>query len=157
MRIGIGYDIHKLVEGRDLILAGVKVPYDRGLYGHSDADIVFHSIADSLLGAMAKGDIGSLFPDTDEDNRGMNSSTILSKVFEIMIEENYSIENIDINIIAEKPRLSTFREAMIYNIANILNISNTQISIKMRTNETLDAVGKSEAMICQCICLLTNF
>lgn len=145
-RIGYGEDIHRLEKGRDLYLAGIKIPHELGLVGHSDADVVIHALSDAILGALAKGDIGMLFPDNDPTTLGMASHIILEKVSSIMNEEGYQIGNIDISILAEKPKLMPYNFAMRESLAKILNIEISQISIKAMTNEKLDSIGHEEAI-----------
>lgn len=146
LRIGYGEDIHRLVEGRDLILGGIKIPYEKGLLGHSDADCVLHALSDALLGAKANGDIGIHFPDKAEETLGMDSGLILKKSLEIAETKSEDIHNIDICISAEKPRLSPYIPAMRERIANLLGIGIGQVSVKAMTNEGLDAVGRGEAI-----------
>ena len=149
MRIGMGYDVHKLVENRDLILGGVKIPYEKGLLGHSDADVLLHAIMDSLLGAAALGDIGKHFPDTDPKYKGADSIKLLEFVGELLNKNNYKISNIDATIIAHIP---TMRE----NIAKALNIDLDQINVKATTEEGLGFTGSGEGISSQSICLLVK-
>ncbi|MFA6780898.1 MAG: 2-C-methyl-D-erythritol 2,4-cyclodiphosphate synthase [Bacilli bacterium] len=144
-RIGYGEDIHRLVAGRELILGGVKIPFEKGLLGHSDADIVSHALMDALLGALALGDIGVHFPDTDGKYKSANSILLLQKVYKILREKDYEVANVDISISLEKPRLSPYIPMMINNIAQTLEIKDNLVSIKAMTNEGLDAVGRGEA------------
>ncbi|MDY0345019.1 MAG: 2-C-methyl-D-erythritol 2,4-cyclodiphosphate synthase [Bacilli bacterium] len=144
-RIGYGEDIHRLVAGRELILGGVKIPFEKGLLGHSDADIVSHALMDALLGALALGDIGVHFPDTDDKYKSANSILLLQKVYKILREKDYEVANVDISISLEKPRLSPYIPMMINNIAQTLEIKDNLVSIKAMTNEGLDAVGRGEA------------
>ena len=157
MRVGMGYDVHKLVEGRDLILGGVKIPYEKGLLGHSDADVLLHAIMDALLGAAALGDIGKHFPDTEEKYKGADSIVLLKKVKELIEEKMYVIENIDATIIAQKPKLAPYRETMVKNICDALNIREEQINIKATTEEGLGFTGAGEGISAQAICSLTTF
>lgn len=157
MRVGMGYDVHKLVEGRDLILGGVKIPYEKGLLGHSDADVLLHAIMDALLGAAALGDIGKHFPDTEEKYKGADSIHLLKKVKELIEEKMYVIENIDATIIAQKPKLAPYRETMVKNICDVLNIREEQINIKATTEEGLGFTGAGEGISAQAICSLTTF
>lgn len=154
MRIGLGYDVHKLVENRSLILGGVTIPYEKGLLGHSDADVLLHAIMDSLLGAAALGDIGKHFPDTDEKFKGISSIKLLNKVSELIKENNYSIENIDATIIAQKPKMAPYIDNMRNNIATALDISINQINIKATTEEGLGFTGSGLGISSQSICLL---
>jgi len=156
MRIGFGTDVHKLVEGRDLILGGVNIPYEKGLLGHSDADVLVHAIMDSLLGAAALGDIGKHFPDTDDTYKGISSLVLLSKVGEILIENNYCIRNIDSTIIAQKPKLAPYIDEMRQNIADALKIPVGLVSVKASTEEGLGFTGEGLGMSAQAICLITN-
>ncbi len=154
MRIGIGYDIHKLIQGRKLILGGVEIANDLGLLGHSDADVVVHAIIDSLLGAVNSGDIGRNFPDNDPKYKDIDSLKLLKETNKILIKEGFEIINIDTNIICQKPKLAPYIEDMKKNIANCLAIPTSSISIKAKTNENLDSVGKSEAIQAQAVCLV---
>ena len=157
MRVGIGYDVHKLVEGRDLILGGVKIEHSLGLLGHSDADVLVHAIMDALLGAAALGDIGKHFPDTDEQYKGADSMKLLAHVAELIEQEGYVIENIDATIIAQKPKLRPYIEQMEENIARVLHIQKNQINVKATTEERLGFTGREEGMAAQAICSLTGF
>lgn len=154
MRIGMGYDVHKLVENRDLILGGVKIPYEKGLLGHSDADVLLHAIMDSLLGAAALGDIGKHFPDTDPKYRGADSIKLLEFVGELLNKNNYKISNIDATIIAQRPKMTPHIKAMRENIAKALNINLDQINVKATTEEGLGFTGSGEGISSQSICLL---
>ena len=154
MRIGLGYDVHRLVEGRDLIIGGVKIPYEKGLLGHSDADVLLHAIMDSLLGASALGDIGKHFPDTDEKFKGISSIKLLEEVGKLLLSNGYSINNIDSSIIAQKPKMAPFIQQMRENIANALNIGLMQINVKATTEEGLGFTGNGEGISSQSICLL---
>ena len=154
MRIGLGYDVHRLVEGRDLIIGGVKIPYEKGLLGHSDADVLLHAIMDSLLGASALGDIGKHFPDTDEKYKGISSIKLLEEVGNLLLNNGYSINNIDSTIIAQKPKMAPFIQQMRENIANALNIDLMQINVKATTEEGLGFTGNGEGISSQSICLL---
>ena len=154
MRIGIGYDLHKLVEGRDLILGGVKIPYEKGLLGHSDADVLIHAIIDSILGAMGVRDIGVHFPDDNISFKDISSVVLLIKTMSILEDNGYKIVNIDSNIICQKPKLMPYIEQMRQKLAPILNISQRDISIKAKTNEGVDSVGQGEAICVQCVCLI---
>ena len=146
MRIGQGYDIHKTADFRPLILGGVKIPYDKGLLGHSDADVLVHAIIDSIFGAIAEGDIGEHFPDTDSKYKNANSIELLVETNKILNEKGYKIINLDTTIICEKPKLLPYKEKMKENIAAALNISKSLISIKAKTKEKLDATGEGNAI-----------
>ncbi|MBQ3030272.1 MAG: 2-C-methyl-D-erythritol 2,4-cyclodiphosphate synthase [Agathobacter sp.] len=154
MRVGLGYDVHKLVEDRDLILGGVKVPHTLGLLGHSDADVLVHAIMDALLGAAALGDIGKHFPDTDEAYKGADSMVLMARVRELIEEKGYVIENIDATIIAQKPKLRPYIDQMEENIAKVLRIERDQINVKATTEERLGFTGREEGMAAQAICSL---
>ncbi len=154
IRIGHGYDVHKLVENRKLILGGVEIPYKYGLLGHSDADVLVHSIMDAILGAMGKGDIGRLFPDTDDKYKDIDSLILLERVINIMENEKYSIGNIDCTIIAQKPKLSTFVTQMSQNIARVCKINEENINIKATTEEGLGFTGSGEGIAVHSVCLL---
>lgn len=154
MRIGMGYDVHRLTEGRKLILGGVEIPYEKGLLGHSDADVLIHAIMDALLGAAALGDIGTHFPDSDPAYKGISSMVLLKRVGELLKEHTYFIGNIDATIIAQRPKLSPYREQMRENIAAMLQIDVDQISIKATTEEGLGFTGRGEGICAQAICLL---
>ena len=156
MRIGMGYDVHKLVKERDLILGGVKIPYELGLLGHSDADVLLHAIMDSLLGAAALGDIGKHFPDTDSKYKGISSIELLKHVGNLLTEHNYKIGNIDATIIAQKPKMAPHIPKMRENIASALNISIDQINVKATTEEGLGFTGEGLGISSQSICLLFN-
>lgn len=156
MRIGTGYDVHRLTEGRDCILGGVKIPYEKGLLGHSDADVVLHAIMDALLGAAALGDIGLHFPDTNEEYRGISSLKLLQKVGEMLTDNFFLIENIDATIIAQAPKMRPYIDAMRQNIADALQIDLSQISVKATTEEGLGFTGSGEGISAQAVCLLTS-
>ena len=156
MRIGMGYDVHKLVEDRDLILGGVKIPYSLGLLGHSDADVLLHAIMDSLLGAAALGDIGKHFPDSDHRYKGISSIELLKHVGSLLKEKNGLIENIDSTIIAQKPKMAPHIENMRKNISEALNIDIGQINVKATTEEGLGFTGEGKGISSQSICLLTK-
>lgn len=156
MRIGNGYDVHKLVENRDLILGGVKVPYEKGLLGHSDADVLIHAIMDALLGAAAMGDIGKLFPDTDSAYKGISSIELLKRVKSLIEEKLYFIENIDATIIAQRPKLASFIPEMVKNIANALEIEEDRVNIKATTEEGLGFTGAGLGIAANAVCLLEN-
>lgn len=154
MRVGLGYDVHKLVENRKLILGGVEVPYEKGLLGHSDADVLLHAIMDSLLGAAALGDIGRHFPDTDDKYKGASSMELLKHVKTLIDKELYVIVNIDATIVAQKPKLATYIPSMIENIASVLELDKNQVNIKATTEEGLGFTGNGEGISSQAICSL---
>ena len=154
MKVGIGYDVHALAENRKLIIGGVNIDYEKGLYGHSDADVLIHAIMDSLLGAMGKGDIGRLFPDDDDKYKDADSRVLLRKVYELMSENDFMVGNIDAVIIAQKPKISPFIDEMRHNIANDLKTDISNINIKATTTETLGFEGRGEGIGAECICLL---
>ncbi|MBO5033543.1 MAG: 2-C-methyl-D-erythritol 2,4-cyclodiphosphate synthase [Lachnospiraceae bacterium] len=154
MRVGMGYDVHRLVEDRDLIIGGVKIPYERGLLGHSDADVLLHAIMDALLGAAALGDIGKHFPDTDPAYKGISSIELLKHVGRLLEEKLYIIGNIDATIIAQKPKMLPYREQMRANIADALSISVEQVNVKATTEEGLGFTGSGEGISSQAIVLL---
>ena len=156
MRIGQGYDVHKLVEGRDLILGGVTVPYEKGLLGHSDADVLVHAVMDALLGAAALGDIGQHFPDTDPKYKGISSIALLKEVGALLEKEGYIIENIDATIIAQRPKLAAYRPQMAKNIAEALHLEINQVSVKATTEEGLGFTGSGEGISSQAITLLSH-
>ena len=153
-RIGLGYDIHTLVSGRDLIIGGVKISHEKGLMGHSDADVLIHAIIDALLGALALSDIGTLFPDTDKKFKDADSTLLLAKVYEKVKERGYNIVNIDSNIIAQEPKMMPYIPKMRETLDRILNIGQQNISIKAKTNEKMDAVGQELAIEAQASVLL---
>ncbi len=153
-RIGNGYDVHRLVENRKLIIGGVDIPYEKGLLGHSDADVLLHSIMDALLGAMAKGDIGYHFPDNNSEFYNISSLELLKRVSKIIYEENYLILNIDATIIAQIPKMSPYIKEMRENISQILNININQINIKATTEEGLGFTGDGSGISAQAVCLL---
>ena len=154
MRVGIGYDVHRLAEGRDLIIGGVKIPYEKGLLGHSDADVLLHAIMDALLGAAAMGDIGKHFPDTDPKYEGASSIKLLEHVGELLEQESYQIVNIDATIIAQKPKMAPHIPQMIQNVAQTLEIGESQVNIKATTEEGLGFTGSGEGISSQAICSL---
>ena len=154
MRVGMGYDVHKLTEGRELILGGVKIPWEMGLLGHSDADVVVHAIMDAILGAAALGDIGRHFPDTDPQYKGISSILLLKKVGELLKEKGYSIVNIDATIIAQKPKLLPYMDTMIENVAEALKLSADQVNIKATTEEGLGFTGSLQGISSQAICVI---
>ena len=156
IRVGMGYDVHKLVEGRDLILGGVKIPWEKGLLGHSDADVLLHAIMDALLGAAALGDIGKHFPDTDAKYKGISSIKLLKYVGTLLEEHMYVINNIDATIVAQKPKMRPHIDAMIENVADALHIEKNQINIKATTEEGLGFTGNGQGISAQAICALTD-
>ena len=156
MRIGMGYDVHRLVEGRKLIMGGVEIPYEKGLLGHSDADVLLHAIMDALLGAAALGDIGKHFPDTDPAYKGISSIKLLKHVGELLEENLFLIENIDATIIAQAPKMRPYIDAMRQNIADALGIELSQVNVKATTEEGLGFTGSGEGISSQAICLLTS-
>ena len=154
MRIGHGYDVHKLVEGRDLILGGVKIPYEKGLLGHSDADVLLHAVSDSLLGAAALGDIGVHFPDTDPAYKGADSLELLRIVGQKVVEAGYKVSNIDVTMIAQRPKLKDHIPTMRENIARVLQLDVGQVNVKATTEEHLGFTGDGSGMACHAVCLL---
>ncbi|MDD2971476.1 MAG: 2-C-methyl-D-erythritol 2,4-cyclodiphosphate synthase [Lachnospiraceae bacterium] len=156
MRIGMGYDVHRLVDDRDLILGGVTIPYEKGLLGHSDADVLSHAIMDALLGAAALGDIGKHFPDTDPAYKGISSIKLLEEVGKLLEENCFLIENIDATIIAQRPKMRPHMDRMRENIAAALGITLEQINIKATTEEGLGFTGTGEGISSQAICMLTS-
>ncbi len=157
MRIGIGYDIHRLSAERKLILGGVDVPFEYGLVGHSDADALTHAIIDALLGAANLGDIGTHFPDTDANYAGANSIKFLEKVANLLVENSLRVINIDANVIAQRPKLMAHIPAMRENLARALGIDALQVSVKAKTNEGLDSAGELRSIVCQAVVLLDSF
>ena len=156
MRIGHGYDVHKLVEGRDLILGGVKIPYEKGLLGHSDADVLLHAVSDSLLGAAALGDIGGHFPDTDPAYKGADSLELLRIVGQKVTEAGYKVSNIDVTMIAQRPKLKDHIPSMRANIAKVLHLEENQVNVKATTEEHLGFTGDGSGMACHAVCLLES-
>ncbi len=156
MRIGTGYDVHRLTAGRQLIIGGAEIPFDKGLLGHSDADVLSHAIMDALLGAAALGDIGTHFPDTDPAYQGISSLKLLTEVSHMLAEHLFFIENIDATVIAQAPRLRPFIDAMRENIARALGIFVEQVNIKATTEEGLGFTGSGEGIAAQAICLLAT-
>lgn len=154
MRIGYGYDVHKLVKGRKLILGGVCIEHELGLLGHSDADVLVHAVMDSLLGALSLGDIGQLFPDNDEKYKGADSMLLLKKVYEKVTENGYELSNLDSTISAQKPKLMPHIMKMRENIANVLLCDVSSVSIKATTTEKLGFEGREEGISATCVCLL---
>ena len=156
MRVGLGYDVHKLVEGRDLIIGGVQIPYEKGLLGHSDADVLLHAIMDALLGAAALGDIGKHFPDSDPEYKGADSLVLLKRVGELLSEEGYVIENIDSTIIAQKPKMAPHIEQMRKNIADTLGLDISRVNVKATTEEGLGFTGTGEGISSQAVALIMS-
>ena len=157
MRIGMGYDVHKLVPDRKLILCGVEIPHHLGLLGHSDADVCAHAIADALLGAAALGDIGKLFPDTDPAYEGADSMQLLKQVGSLLDDYGYTIGNVDATIIAQNPKLAPYRDLMRQNVARVLAIPVDCVSIKATTEEHLGFTGREEGIAAQAVCLLNEY
>ncbi|WP_251392468.1 2-C-methyl-D-erythritol 2,4-cyclodiphosphate synthase [Mediterraneibacter agrestimuris] len=160
MRVGMGYDVHKLTENRKLILGGVEIPYEKGLLGHSDADVLLHAIMDALLGAAALGDIGKHFPDTDEKYRGISSIKLLEHVAGLLDEHGFIVENVDATIIAQRPKMRPHIDTMRGNIAKALRVELDQINVKATTEEGLGFTGNGEGISSQAVCLLekmTNY
>ena len=156
MRIGTGYDVHRLVEGRKLILGGVEIPYEKGLLGHSDADVLLHAIMDALLGAAALGDIGKLFPDNDPHYEGADSMKLLRKVARLLMENGFLIENVDATIIAQAPKMRPHIDKMRQNIADALQVDISQVSVKATTEEWLGFTGRGEGISVQAVALITS-
>ena len=154
LRIGNGYDVHKLAEGRKLIIGGVEIPYEKGLLGHSDADVLVHAVMDSLLGAAALGDIGKHFPDNSERYKDISSIVLLKNVFSLLENEGYSIINIDASIIAQEPKMAPYIEIMRKNIADALNIDMGAVNIKATTEEGLGFTGRGEGIAASAVCLI---
>lgn len=156
LRIGHGYDVHRLVEGRKLILGGVEIPNDKGLFGHSDADVLVHAIMDSMLGALALGDIGKLFPDTDEKFKNADSLELMREVYRIIDEKGYSLGNIDATIIAQSPKLAPYIQLMRENISKICNCDISQVSIKATTEEKLGFTGEKLGISAHSVCIMVK-
>ena len=156
MRVGMGYDVHRLVEGRELIMGGVNIPYEKGLLGHSDADVLLHAIMDALLGAAALGDIGKHFPDSDPAYKGISSILLLEKVGELLTGEGYFVGNIDATIIAQAPKMRPYIDQMRENIAKALDVDVSCINVKATTEEGLGFTGTGEGISAQAICMLTS-
>ena len=155
-RIGLGYDIHKLTKGRNLIIGGVKITHEKGLLGHSDADVLIHAIIDGMLGALSLSDIGTLFPDNDIEYKNIDSTILLKKVYELIKNKNYTISNIDSNIIAQKPKMLPYISKMKETLCKILELEQNNLSIKAKTNENLDAVGQELAIEAHAVVLLKH-
>ena len=156
MRIGTGYDVHRLTEDRELIIGGVKIPYEKGLLGHSDADVLLHAVMDALLGAAALGDIGRHFPDKEKKYQGISSMELLSQVRTLLEDRLYWIENIDATIIAQKPKLASYLPDMVSNIAEVLGIEKSQVNVKATTEEGLGFTGEGLGIAANCVCLLES-
>ncbi len=156
MRIGHGYDVHRLVTGRKLILGGVEIPYEYGLDGHSDADVLIHAVMDALLGAAALRDIGYHFPDTDPQYKGISSMKLLEHVRELIGSHGYTLGNLDVTVLAQRPKLKDFIPQMIENIAHCMGVAASQINVKATTEEGLGFTGKGEGIACHAICLITK-
>ena len=154
MRSGHGYDVHKRVEGRDLILGGVKIPYEKGLLGHSDADVLLHAVSDALLGAAGLGDIGVHFPDTDPKYKGADSLLLLQTVGQKVKAQGYRISNIDVTMIAQRPKLKDYIPQMVRNIARVLELEPSRVNVKATTEEKLGFTGEGLGMSCHAVCLL---
>ena len=154
MKIGHGYDVHRLVEGRDLILGGVKIPYEKGLLGHSDADVLLHAVSDALLGAAGLGDIGRHFPDTDPQYKGADSLMLLQEVYRKISEKGYKVGNIDVTMIAQRPKLKDYIPQMQANIAAAVGTTPDRVNVKATTEEKLGFTGTGEGMSCHAVCLL---
>lgn len=146
MRVGIGYDIHRLMEGKKLVLGGVEIPFIKGLVGYSDADVLLHAISDAMLGAASLGDIGLHFPDTDPDYKGASSADLLKKVNDLINKKGYRLNNTDVVVVAEEPKISPFVVNMRKRISGILNVDESQVSIKATTNEGVGSIGRGEAI-----------
>jgi 2-C-methyl-D-erythritol 2,4-cyclodiphosphate synthase len=154
MRIGFGYDVHSFVEGRELFLGGIRIPHEKGLLGHSDGDVLMHAISDALLGAMAEGDIGLLFPDTDPSIKGIDSRKILNSVLQIVRERRFTIANVDAVLVCEAPRVASFRDSIRESLAQTMALTIDRISVKGKTSEGLGFVGRREAIEAYAVCLL---
>lgn len=157
IRTGMGYDVHRLTDNRDLILCGVKIPYEKGLLGHSDADVALHALADALLGAAAMRDIGYHFPDTDQTYAGADSRVLLRRVVELIVGEGFSINNVDVTIVAQRPKLLTFIPQMIENVASDLDIPSRCVSVKATTTERLGFEGRGEGISALAVATLSDF
>jgi len=154
MRIGHGYDVHRLVPGRELILGGISIPFESGLLGHSDADVLTHAVMDALLGAAALGDIGMHFPDSDERYRGISSLALLEEVMRLLGEKNYCVASLDCTIIAQRPKLAPHRAAMLENLARVIGMPQDRINLKATTEEGLGFTGRAEGIAAHAVCLL---
>ncbi len=154
IRIGHGYDVHRLIENRDLILGGVKIPYEKGLLGHSDADVLVHAILDAVLGALGEGDIGKHFPDTDDAYKGINSMILAENVALLLKGRGYEIGNIDATVIAQRPKLATYIDEMKRNIASVFSVTPDRVNIKATTEEKLGFTGRGEGISAHAVCLI---
>ena len=154
MRIGHGYDVHRLVEGRELIVGGVHIPYEKGLLGHSDADVLLHAVSDALLGAAAMGDIGGMFPDNDPEYLGADSLVLLRQVFQRLRDNGYSVINVDCTVIAQKPKMKPYIPEIRMNIAAALSTDADNISVKATTEEEMGFTGRGEGISAHCVCLI---
>ena len=155
-RVGVGYDIHRLVEGRKLFLGGVEIPYIKGLLGHSDGDVLLHALCDAFLGALGEGDIGERFPDTDPQYEGISSGKLVKNVFALLKEKNYIVNNIDSVIVAQEPNLSPFKKSMRQAVARFLEIQEDRVNIKAKTNEGLDSIGQKEAIAAYVVVMINK-
>ncbi|MBI1318229.1 MAG: 2-C-methyl-D-erythritol 2,4-cyclodiphosphate synthase [Candidatus Hydrogenedens sp.] len=155
-RIGQGYDLHRLEEGRELILAGVSIPFDKGLMGHSDADVLCHAVTDALLGALARGDIGSHFPDNDPAYKGADSVDLLQRIVRVVTGAGYKVENLDCTVVAERPKLRDYIDRMRQNLAEVLGVPTSHVSVKAKTNEGVGPEGRGEAISAQVVVLLSE-
>ena len=155
-RVGQGFDVHKLVKGRPCIIGGIEIPYEKGLLGHSDADVLLHTIADACLGAIGEGDIGKHFPDTDPEFKDADSQKLLSEVWKMVIEKGYSLGNMDCTVIAQQPKMAPYIEEIRANIARILEVEIEQINVKATTTEKLGFTGRNEGIASQAVVLLYN-
>jgi 2-C-methyl-D-erythritol 2,4-cyclodiphosphate synthase len=156
MRVGLGYDLHKLVEGRNLVLGGVTIPFAKGLLGHSDADVLLHAVCDALLGAAGLGDIGQHFPDTDPQFKGISSKRLLERSVQMVLNKGYSVNNVDAIIMAEAPKLAPYRKTMESNISSILRIDAECVNVKATTTEGIGAIGKGKAIAATCVVSLIS-
>ena len=153
-RIGHGYDVHKLEDGKKFVIGGIEIEHYKGAVGHSDADVVIHVICDALLGALSLGDIGKHFPDTDDKYKGIDSKILLQKVMKLVQEEKYQISNVDVTILLQKPKLRNYIDSMRDTLSNIMEINKSQISVKATTTEGLGFVGREEGVAAHCVCIL---
>lgn len=156
MRIGLGFDVHRFVEGRPLFLGGVEIPFNKGLLGHSDGDVLIHAVADAILGAIAEGDIGTHFPDTDMNIKGIQSGKILAAAAELIKKKGYNIQNLDAVVITEEPKIHRYRKTIISSLAEILGIDQGSISVKGKTTEGLGFTGRKEGIAAEAVVLLTK-
>lgn len=156
MKVGLGYDIHRLVKGRRLFLGGMEIPFEKGLLGHSDGDVILHAISDALLGAIGKGDIGEYFPNTEEKYKNITSRKILAKVFHMVKNDGFRVKNLDITLIAHEPKILPYKKGIKENIGRILEISVDNINLKATTNEGIGLVGKGQAIACFAVVMLNK-